>query len=76
MCMGNVGGLAAAPGNIIGGLWGDTDLGTKTLGAGIGRAADREVKKVFAPPAISTAPTTQGLQQSVSRPARQSLINS
>ncbi len=68
MCMAN---LMAAPGNMVGSLWGDDNLGENSLGYKLGKSFD----KTMAGPSIKT-PTVQGPQQvqKVSAQQRRSII--
>lgn len=77
MCMAN---LAAIPGNTIGGLWGDSDLGDKMVNATPAgkylQSGDKALNKAFSGPQIKSSPiTAQPQVQEVSAQQRRSLIS-
>lgn len=77
MCMAN---LAAVPGNAIGSLWGDDDLGSKavnaTLGGKILQGGDKALQNALYPAMPTPSPITAPNQvQEVSAQQRRSLIN-
>ena len=67
MCMGQ---MAALPGNMVGSLWGDKDLGEKTLTGGALRKMDSAVQSTLFP-STGAAPAMRGPQQTETRAARQ-----